>query len=451
MASCLGSNSNNNDDYPWTDAEIVNFSLSSDSLSTLANVVFTIDQRAGLIYNYDSMAYQTALKYKPIITYTSGAGTANVLNITGGDSIWVASGDSLSIVDSLRIYSPDISDSLTVYVPKTLTFRVYSLDAQTTKTYTMQLNIHQVDPDSMVYSRIDPELSFLKAEETKTVMLNNTFHTYSRINGLIQLHTSSDAINWTQETVSGLPVNVVISGIQSNGNQLFAYTDDGDLYVRHDLTVDEWLLVDKPSSIKIKSILGYLNASPNNPEGLSLIIETEGKNTFAFTKDFIQWDYDSTVSIPDNFPMTDFSTYCYELMYLQRITIIGGISSNGVVQNAVWATDNGRYWAKLTSDGVNVFPPLEGANAIYYNKEFWLMNGQSGGSYNKNIYYSVDGGITWQIKPEKCTLPINYTGRYGASVVMDKDNKYFYIIGGKQAVNLTDIWKGGLNKMEFAH
>jgi hypothetical protein len=227
------------------------------------------------------------------------------------------------------------------------------------------------------------------------------------------------------------------------------------LYVRHDLTLDQWILVNKPSSIKIKSILGYLGASPNNPEGLSMVIETaDSINTFAFTPDFIQWNYDASVPIPADFPLTDFSSYSYQLMYLQRIAVFGGTSSSGgkTVQNAVWATDNGLYWAKLTG-GVNVFPPLKGANVIYYNSELWLMNGLSGNDYNKNIYSSKDWGVTWQIRPDKCNLPDNYQGRYGASVVVDGENKHFYIIGGKdnQNVVLSDVWKGFLNKAEFAH
>jgi hypothetical protein len=34
---------------------------------------------------------------------------------------------------------------------------------------------------------------------------------------------------------------------------------------------------------------------------------------------------------------------------------------------------------------------------------------------------------------------------------MDKDNKYFYIIGGKKDAVFPEVWKGFLNKMEFKH
>jgi len=436
MASCLG-NGGYEDEYPITDAELLSFSLSSDSVPDLANVVFTIDQRGedgiGLIYNYDSMAYQTVINDKVIATYLSGAGTNNVVNITNGDSIWVQSGDSID-------------------VSQPLTFKVYALDGTTTKTYIVKLNIHQVDPDSMQYRLIASDLSFLQTEDTKTVVLNNRFLVYSRIDNQIQLHTSSDAINWTQEDFSGLPANTVIKGIQSNGNQLYAYTDDGELYV--DSTGNQWeLAANKPASIQVTSILGYLNTGPYQPEGLSLVVETGGVNTFAFVdKSLTQWDYDSIapVPVPDDFPLYDFSNYSYQLMYSQRIFIFGGISLDGAIQNAAWSTETGRYWAKLTND-VNVFPPLEGANVFYYNGEFWLLNGKSDSYFNSEVYYSVDGGVTWQTKPANTQMPEDYSPRYGASLVMSNDNKSFFIIGGKQDVALPEVWNGYLNKMEFDH
>jgi len=435
LASCLG-NGGSDDEYSVTDAELLSFSLSSDSVPDLANVVFTIDQRepVGLIYNYDSMAYQTEIKDKVAISYISGNGTDNVLNITDGDSIWVKStGDSI-----------DIS--------KPLTFRVYAINGKIIKLYNVQLNIHQIDPDSAQYRREASGLSFLQTEDTKTVVFNDRFLNYSRINNQIQLHSSSDAQSWADKGASGIPESAVIKGIETTGDRLFAYTDDGELYIRDNPAADLWVAANKPDAIKVKSVLGYLNADSKHPEGLSLVIETQGVYTFAFTQDLIHWDYDSIspAPIPNDFPLYNFSNYNYDLMYTSRISIFGGTSLDGVVRNAVWSTEDGRYWAKLTGD-FNVFPPIEGANVFYYNNEFWLINGKMGNDFNKDIYYSIDGGVTWMTKEEKCQTPEEFPLRYNASLVTDKDNKYFYIIGGKQTNVLSDVWRGFLNKMEFEH
>jgi len=434
MAACL--NTNNFDEmYSLNDAELLWFGLShTDSLPELANVNFTIDQRGevGLIYNKDSMAYQTELPTRVYVDYISGAGTQNVLNITDGDSIWVKSSDTI-----------DIS--------RPLTLKVFALDGVTTKIYIAQLNIHQVDPDSLQYFQIASELPFLRADTIKTVVFNGHFLTYVKTGDQIQLYSSTDAINWTEKNNSGLPKNVVIKGIQSKGDRLFAHTEDGELYIRHNPDADLWELADKPASIKVKSILGYLTASPKQPAGLSLIVETDGIHTFAFLKDFIQWEYDSVkpTLIPEDFPVKDFSNHCYQLMQTGRITIFAGVSLKGNFLNTVWSTENGRYWAKLLTN-YYVFPILEGSNIFYYNNEFWLMNGKLDDKFNEDIYYSRDGGVTWKTKEkDKHLMPEEFSPRYNASVVTDKDNKYFYVIGGKQDTVFTDVWKGFLNKKEF--
>ena len=441
MASCLGGSSYDEDIYSLTDAELLSFSLSSDSVSGLASVVFTIDQQKGEIYNYDSMAYLAEIKDKVIVKYISGTGTNNVLNITNNDSVWVKSGDSI-----------DIS------IPQIL--KVFALDGETKKLYRVQLNIHQIDPDSVQYRRIASDLSFLQNEETKTVVFNKRFLTYTKFklpattgySDFIKLYSSTDAVNWAEEGVSELPANTVVKGIYSSGDRLFAYTETGELYVRIDDTMDQWIQVNKPSSIKVKSILGFLNVNPKQPqpEGLSMVVEADGIYKFALMKDFDQWEY-SANSIPDNFPLYVFSSHSHQVMLTERISIFGGVSLSGEAQNSVWSTENGLYWANLSTGSTNVFPPLKGANVFYYNQEFWLINGKSGNNYNEEVYYSIDGGVTWLTKPAKCWMPGDYSLRYNASLVVDKDNKYFYIIGGEHDAVLPEVWKGFLNKMEFEH
>ena len=62
LSSCLGS-----DDTQYElskDCQILSFSLSNDSIPGLKDVVFTIDQVEGKIFNIDSMPYGTKLDEK---------------------------------------------------------------------------------------------------------------------------------------------------------------------------------------------------------------------------------------------------------------------------------------------------------------------------------------------------------------------------------------------------
>jgi hypothetical protein len=429
LTSCLGGNEY--DEIPFTeDAEILSFSLSSDSVETLAYVVFSIDQGRNLIYNHDSMAYLTDIKYKVIVNYTSAVGTGNVLNVTDGDSTWVNLGDSI-----------DIS--------KPLLLRSYSLSGNSTKTYTVNLNIHQIDPDSVQYTQIASDQSFLQAEKIQTILFKDNFYTFINTEDGIKLYGSphTNAVDWSEIPLSGLPANADVRGIKSNGEKFFAFTAAGDYY--ESATASNWTKIDL--EYPVVNILGYLRLGKGQPqlkEGLSLIVKKEeNRNVFAFLSVENQWTFGDPV--PDNFPVSDFANFNSERMMLGYLTVIGGISLTDEVLNEVWSTQNGWYWARLTSTNTG-FPPLRGVNVIDYNNEYWILNGkQADDTYNPDVYFSSDQGITWTQREEKCFFPENYPKRYGASVVVDGKGIYFYILGGKNEGILPEIWKGYLNKQAF--
>jgi hypothetical protein len=136
LFSCLGSN---NYDYELSpDAQLVSFSLSHDSLAVLATTKFSIDQARSLIYNHDSLPYLTdtaAIASQAIVTYAGGSGStfAARAEYLDGDTAWVASGDTLRCASLfyLKVYAPD----------------------ETSKIYTVRVNVHEVDPDSVQYHR----------------------------------------------------------------------------------------------------------------------------------------------------------------------------------------------------------------------------------------------------------------------------------------------------------
>jgi hypothetical protein len=137
LFSCLGSDET---EYIYsTDAQLTSFSLSHDSLAVLAKAKFSIDQKKSLIYNYDSLPYLTdtaAIASQAIVKYTAGSGSSPSLRIKhlNGDTAWVASGDTLRFASrfEIKLYSP----------------------SGNSKTYTVSISIHQLDPDSVQYRRV---------------------------------------------------------------------------------------------------------------------------------------------------------------------------------------------------------------------------------------------------------------------------------------------------------
>jgi hypothetical protein len=426
LASCLGSTEY--DEIPYTkDAEILSFSLSNDSITALSSVVFSIDQNRNLIYNHDSMAYLTEIKYKAIVTYTSAAGESNILNITDGDSTWVRSGDSID-------------------VSKPLLLKSYASDGETTKIYTFKLNIHQIDPDSVQYKKAASDQDFLQCDEIQMISFMDKFYTFTKTGEGIKLYASSNAVDWAGTSLRGLPANTDVRGIKSSGEKLFAYTEDGGYYESADAV--QWTKIE--IGYPIVSILGFLKLSEGQPllkEGLSLTVKKDNQTVFAFLSDAISFGD----TVPSGFPISDFASFNNTRLKLGYLTVIGGLSTSGNALNKVWSTGNGLYWAELTNTNTtHVFPPLQGASILHYNAEYWILNGKlNDGSYNREVYFSEDGGVTWTLKPEKCWTPENYTPRYYATSAVDRKGIYFYILGGKSEDFLPEIWTGHLNRQAF--
>lgn len=419
---------NDDDDYDQiipVDAELVSFALKHASVSELAGTIFTIDQVQGRIYNYDSLTYETVINEKAIITYASGAGMTNLLLMEENDSTLITSGDSL-----------DIS--------KPLNLRVYAHNTLVYKDYTFQLNIHQMDPDSIQYKLIASNPDFARFDKQKSIYFNSTFYTFVKNYAEIVLYSSDDAIVWTREDLSGLPKNTVINTIISNNHAIYSSTEEGDLYVSYNAR--SWTKVE--TDYPIVTTLGYLNRSSIQEEGLCLIVSKEGTSTFAFTPDLLNWTYGNTV--PNDFPRNGFTSICQTVTTLQQLSVIGGTTQSGEIINTVWSTQNGLYWAKITDARVSSLPTITGASAFIYDDMLCVINGQtSENKFNSNFYVSEDYGYTWTVQKNKWKP--RFITRSEASVIVDNDGIYFYVLGGNEADVRTEVWRGFLNKKVFDH
>ncbi len=410
------------------DAQLFSFTLKSDSVSELASVVFTIDQLNGRIFNQDSMSYGTDFSTRKAVMSFQLASASAYLEVLG-DTIY-ASGDSI-----------DIS-------AKALDLMITAENGVKKKNYEFWINIHTVDPDSVYYSQRFSSLNLLDSDETKAVYFGGAQYIFTKNNGntsLYKLTNNNNPVNadWVEVPLVNFPQDVVLSSIRESGSALYASVGTNELFVSYN--VASWEVI--PVPYKIISILGYLHKSSIQKEGLAAIVEFDGKTVFGFTSDFDAWTIGAEV--PSSFPVTGFESQSYAAMNTQRLLIFGGKNQSGVGLNSVWSTEDGLYWAKLNTDESS-FPVLEQFNALVYNGELFVLNGKlADGKLNETVYYSPDGGNTWKSEGHKADLPENYTERYGATVIKDDKEVYFYIIGGKNDGNLTDIWAGYKNEYLF--
>jgi hypothetical protein len=361
----------------------------------------------------------------------------NIKVLYGETPVWRTSGDSVYFTNnSLKFYSytPEGTDSIT---------------------YTVKINIHQIDPDSVQYTLV-ATIDTIPTNEHKIFNIAGKYYLFTKtkippsagISDRSVLNVSNDLKTWTFESSANVPNYI---DIQAGNNILVAITsgytisDNNKLYVSEENNPAVWKDITSLSHPVI-SVLGDIN------QGWALIIREENDSVFAFTKDFKDFEIGS--KIPQGFPINRFSSAHANSLFSDQLTLVENLQS-------VWATQDGMYWVNL-SNTKEQLPVIEGGTLFSYNNELWFIGGRvtkdsdnynySAEEYNKHVFYSPNGGVVWKAKTAKTQAPEAFTLREKASVLTDKDGKYFYIIGGQNNRGVVpDIWQGTLNSKLFAY
>jgi hypothetical protein len=435
MTSCLGSDDNTST-TPLRDAQIATFSLTNDSVPGLNSVRFTIDQLNGLIFNMDSMAYGTEVELVLCnITFASYAINAAITPEAQPDTTfsWVEK-DSVNFSKPIKIV-------------------VTAVDGVSTKTYTAKINIHQVEPDSLPWERYadNPIPETIREQKVITHSYNNedVYFMYVRTSGDYKLYYApvADAGRWEELPLSGLSGNdKLISQLTAFGSFTYLPSESGALYVSPDGV--NWALAGNTPSVRY--LLGALSEGRNQSPVLAAIVEEDGGLSFACMNENEEWTMGENVH--SAFPLTNFASYSYINMYHAYVMLVGGRDRENQLTNTTWATMNGKDWALLTNEGTGYFEKREGLMLTKYDDKFFLAGGiNTEGKASKEIYTSIDNGVTWALQDTLVIFPDAYQARGFASVQVDNDN-YMLIFGGKTSndtYQLNEIWRGRINRLGF--
>ncbi|MDH8702643.1 hypothetical protein M2138_002011 [Dysgonomonadaceae bacterium PH5-43] len=409
MTSCLGDDDDEN--FISKDSHLIYMSFSSREITALNSTSFSIDNVRNIIYNQDSLPYLTDIENKSVLlTYTTGSNSSNFEVTIDNEATFFKSGDSIAIDQINHI-------------------NIYAINGDK-KTYAFNLNIHKVDPDSIQYKLIDEDVDILAWGTNKTISTEDSYLTYiKKDNDLIYLFEwNNDFSEYTQQTLTGLPFNTIISNIQlANNGVFYSNTTDGALCSSTDGVNWSVMNFDYPVKAVLGSIDGFLCLIFEQGEYLSLGAYSENNISYGD-------------KLPENFPTENFSIVNKN----NSLYIYGGLTS-------VWATDNGKHWVSLDNPNQN-YPDIKNGNAFTYdNKTYYIGGILPDGTYNSTIYTSLNGGLVWDTEGSNTKAPESFVLREGASVVTD--NKYFYIIGGNNTLEnpsrLTDIWQSGVNSKLF--
>lgn len=441
LSSCLGSDDSTTTIEIAPNCQIVSFSLKSDSVSSLENVKFTIDQVNGLIFNSDSMPYGTTFEDKvtATISYMNSTAVASmqVIQSAQNDTIWWSGSDSLDF-------------SQPVY------FKVTAYNGMTSKEYKAWINVHQVIPDSMVWELHSNQVTGEAIKEQKVISFQSgestSFYMYTRLANTAEGYrlyrtSANDVKEWSELPLTGLPAeNVRISQITEYDGNLYVPTTAGILYTS--ANGQDWTAVgDAPA---VKYLFGVVKEGQKQPSAMAAAVEAEGGLQYAVMNEEHVWTLGDVV--PVNFPLTGFGSSNYAAMYHEYLMLVAGRDQEDRLTNVSWGTMDGLDWVTLSDDSTDPFEAREGVMVTPYDDKIFLIGGMdASGKPYKDMYTSTDYGVTWSLMDTLVTLPDAYTARGFSSVQVNED-QYMFIIGGRTGKNtneLDEVWRGRINRLGF--
>jgi len=425
----------------FNSANVLSFTFEQhDSVPGIEDYVFNIDQFSGKIYNLDSMPYKTDItRLSPSISLQSSNGELYL-----NDSLWDGKRDTLDFTNPVILKNT-------------------SADGKYSRTYTVNINVHKVNPDSMLVSEVSATFPS-NGQNTNVVQLANNSLICLQISefGLPDTYFSSDmGITWTKSTNSGLPATVKAESLTQHNGKLYIVTTDGLLYVSDNGQIWSSVMADK----KIHTIFGSLkkkymgNNAPYYLAGLAYNLS--GQLCYAKSDDGIIWE--TGEEIDQDFPVKNYSVIKgNSITNTQFLTITSGYRQDGTFSKSLLSTDNGLEWVviKKSVSGSDLYTAnKEGIALFYYDSYLVAFGGKnSDGSYLSEIKVSKDHGKNWISAPENWIFKSLENGLTRTNILVQripdsvygKDREFIWIYGGQNNSGLSNkVRKAYLNKMVF--
>lgn len=412
--------------------------IDSVTYPVLATTVFSIDQLRANIYNSDSLPYRTYLKkYAATFTYDSPSKIEIIYRN--------AKGDADSIADWTAADTDSIDFSL---YPK---IRVTAADGATTRDYTVDIRIHQIDPDTTVWKNMTTALQLpATVRQQKTLLKGTTFHMFSLDNdNKLYVYkidkTATSPSSWTKQAISTLPATVTLDNITLFNDKFYAVDAALKSYSSTDGVA--WTA----QSSNIHSIIGVLPEKEAAKDSLLVVVRQSGKYVFAKTLDLKNLKIVENVSnnpagneLLVTFPSTGFSSvtnYNRDNLNQNILTVTGGYDFTNTLRNQTWSIRSGANRLEIASNQSNTtFAAATGIPTFMYNKYLHALT--------KNVLYKTDDfGSAWIEVPTREVLDPNIPKSSGQSVIVDSEN-YIWIFGGVSGTTqIREVWRGRLNRL----
>ncbi len=380
------------------------------------NYIFTIDQLRGQIYNQDSLPVGSdTIIDRILITKLSVAGIATVRNSDNTQDSILNISDSLNLVGTME---------------KPFKFKVWAPDLLVHKEYSLEVRVHQQQPDSLTWGENPWTTTFAPSITgiQKSVVLNNEIFVYGP-NSPVYKTDVTNGKTWSSATVNGLP-NTELTSLIHSDNKLYAtVANSTDAYTSTDGI--NWTLANLGNDI-VTFIAPISNI-------ITAIKTVDNVEHFA-TTDGSTWNIGEVV--PQNFPRENISsTASVTSTGVDNVMIVGNIinPTENDTATVAWAYMVGQDWAPMVATTQTNCPKLENPSIMYYGGSYYIF-----GKGFEAIYKSIEGRA-WTKVESMFLLP---------KAIVGKETDYSMVVGPNNFIwlmlsNPNEVWRGRLNRLGF--
>lgn len=457
----------------WTNVSVKSFSLGKNDsvLEHLDTVFFSIDLDRAVIFNADSLPVGTKLKKSTVSLTLPTVSRAMLLfmGTSGRDSVDYLNSSS----DSVNFANGPVTLSLT------------SLDGTITRDYTITVNVHKIEPDSMEWSRSAARplpTSLTAPTASQTVEWQSRYYclTTDGASSVMAVASAPDQDNWDMQSIN-LPRDARVNTLTPTTEAIYILADGNNLYRSAD-GGQSWSMtgahMDHIYGAYGDQLLGNLFAG-------SRYVALSYPDSF---------DPETASPLPDGCPVRGTSNtivYATEWSDHPMLITVGGATADGSLTGCTWAYD-GSEWANVSIDAGL---PREGMSLVPYfsfrNESFWevtsysalfaIGGSDSNGNNDNKVYVSLDRGVHWSVASASVQLPAyiapfssassivantllgsrssSVWKEYGPASLNSRASQmitqwecpYIYFFGGiDNSGKLVDkVWRGVINRLTF--
>lgn len=400
-----------------------------------SDFTFTIDQTARLIYLRDSLPYGSRVDKMPITIHSAGAyGTRLVDDGNGGEEevLW-SSTDSLDLREPVRI-------------------RVYASDEVTSRTYTIKVDVHSVDPDSLVWGRVADSFSAGAAVgDMRTVVAGDRLVTLAvTADGSRAAYINNwrdPAPAWTAAALTGDAADALVGSAQVLDGRVLMATASGRVVASAD--GQTWTVTGLDGDVQ--TLVGTITVG--GVTQMVAIVDDGGTRRFRLTADGEAWtgaEGDVPTAFPADF-FTGFETLLATSGTRHRLCVMGAEDPATALNDTTsfaWFTLDGTEWASMEGASTLRLPKLARPTMLSYAGQT-LAFGTGDTEMLSRIFTSEDYGLVWRTSSRKVCMAYDFEGRTHYSAAVDGDGWIWMFFGNADGRG-DAVWRGRVNRLGFA-